>query len=77
MISATIVGDHELKLLGILPRKRTGVAPTGQEATLNMQKQFRTCVKSGRKEGVTGRHLCCLQCHASLQTDPYGEMLKK
>ena len=37
----------------------------GQEATLNIQKQSRTCVKYGRIEGVTGRYLRCSQCHAS------------
>ena len=51
--------------LGIFLGKRTGVAPTRQKATLNMQKQYRTCVKCGKIEGVTGRHVCCSQCHAS------------
>ena len=49
--------------MGIFPWKRTGDAPTGQEATLNMLKQSRTCVKSGRI-CVTGRHLRYSQCHA-------------
>ena len=51
--------------LGIFPGKRTGFVPTGQEATLNMLKQFRTCVKCGRIEGVTGRHIRYSQFHAS------------
>ena len=50
--------------LGIFPGKRTRVAPRGQEATLNMLKQSRTCVTCGRI-GVTGRHLRCSQCNAS------------